>query len=150
MEIGLVMNSTAVIGGATDGKRYMSPAETCGLPGRAASRRCRSRPLDTRPVRPLVRAAPAAGDDWAPPGVEAHVIEADGFLEAYGIAHDGATLIRPDGIVGWRSTGAFERDELEAALRSIRALDVTPSRRTGLTDPNPDRREINETVPDRR
>ena len=70
----------------------------------------------------------AAGDDWAPPGVEAHVIEADGFLEAYGIAHKGATLIRPDGIVGWRSTGAFERDELEAALRSIHALDVTPSR----------------------
>ena len=69
----------------------------------------------------------AAGDDWAPPGVEAHVIDADGFLEAYGITREGAALIRPDGIVGWRSTGAFAHDELTAALNSILALDVTPS-----------------------
>ena len=68
----------------------------------------------------------AAGDDWAPPGVEAHVIDADGFLEAYGITREGAALIRPDGIVGWRSTGAFAHDELTAALYSILALDVTP------------------------
>ena len=61
------------------------------------------------------------GRRWAPPGVEAHVVEADGFAEAYGLSPEGACLVRPDGIVGWRSSGAFERDELSGALDSIRA-----------------------------
>jgi len=54
------------------------------------------------------------------------VIEVDGFLEAYGITGEGASLVRPDGIVGWRSTGEFTREELTAALHSILVLDVTP------------------------
>ena len=43
------------------------------------------------------------------------MIDADGFPEAYGISREGATLVRPDGIVAWRSTGAFTHDELLAA-----------------------------------
>jgi putative polyketide hydroxylase len=63
----------------------------------------------------------ATADDWAPPGVEAHVITADGFLDAYGITREGAVLVRPDGIVGWRSTGAFTHDDVTSALHSILA-----------------------------
>jgi hypothetical protein len=51
------------------------------------------------------------------------VIDADGFVDAYGITPEGAVLVRPDGIVGWRSTGAFTRDQLTAALHSILATD---------------------------
>ncbi|HWM18393.1 MAG TPA: FAD-dependent monooxygenase [Ilumatobacteraceae bacterium] len=127
MEIGLVMNSNAVIGGANDGARYMPAAETRGRPGTRAPHVALGPDRSTLDLfgRSFVLLR-AAGDDWAPPGVEAHVIDSDGFLEAYGITRDGATLIRPDGIVGWRSTGAFAHDELTAALNSILALDVTP------------------------
>jgi 2-polyprenyl-6-methoxyphenol hydroxylase-like FAD-dependent oxidoreductase len=127
MEIGLVMSSNAVLGGANDGTRYMSPAETRGLPGTRAPHVALGPDRSTLDLfgRSFVLLR-AAGDDWAPPGVEAHVIDADGFPEAYGITREGAALVRPDGIVGWRSTGAFASDELTAALRSILALDVTP------------------------
>ena len=106
----------------------MPPAETRGRPGTRAPHVALGPDRSTLDLfgRSFVLLR-AAGDDWAPPGVEAHVIVADGFLEAYGITREGAVLIRPDGIVGWRSTGAFAHDELTAALDSILALDVTPS-----------------------
>lgn len=128
MELGLVMSSKAVIGGATDGARYMPPAETRGRPGTRAPHVALGPDRSTLDLfgRSFVLLR-AAGDDWAPPGVEAHVIDADGFLDAYGLTPEGAALIRPDGIVGWRSTAAFARDELTAALSSILALDVAPT-----------------------
>ena len=66
-------------------------------------------------------AGPGAGE-WAPRGVDAHIVDADGFTDAYGITPDGACLVRPDGIVGWRSSGAFHRDEVAGALESILSL----------------------------
>jgi hypothetical protein len=71
----------------------------------------------------LLRPAGAAENGWSPPGVEVHAIEADGFAEAYGISAQGASLVRPDGVVGWRSHGPVDRAELEAALASILARD---------------------------
>jgi 2-polyprenyl-6-methoxyphenol hydroxylase-like FAD-dependent oxidoreductase len=122
MELGLVMSSNAVIGGASDGRRYMPPAETRGLPGTRAPHVVLGPDRSTLDLfgRSFVLLR-ADGDGWAPPGVEAHTIDADGFEEAYGITREGASLVRPDGIVGWRSTGAFEHQEVEAALRSILA-----------------------------
>jgi hypothetical protein len=50
----------------------------------------------------------AAGDGWhAPAGVELHVVPAE-VAEAYGIGAAGASLVRPDGFVAWRSTSAGE------------------------------------------
>ena len=128
MEIGLVMNSTAVIGGADDGTRQMPPAETRGRPGTRAPHVVLEPDRSTLDLfgRSFVLLR-AAGDDWAPDGVETHVIDADGFVDAYGITTEGAVLVRPDGIVGWRSTGAFTRNELTAALHSILATDGKPS-----------------------
>ena len=118
MELGLVDELAAVIGGA-DGRRAAHPA---GRDARAAghpraARRARPGPLDARPVRPRIR--PAARPARAPTGGRRPAstrtsFEADGFADAYGISPDGACLVRPDGIVGWRSSGAFERDELPA------------------------------------
>jgi len=123
MEIGLVMNSNAVIGGATDGTRHLPPAETRGRPGTRAPHVVLGPDRSTLDLfgRSFVLLR-ATDDGWTPPGVEAHVIDADGFVEAYGISREGATLVRPDGIVAWRSTDAFTHDELVAALNSILAL----------------------------
>ena len=128
MELGLVMNSNAVIGGVSDGTRHLPPAVTRGLPGTRAPHVALGPDRSTLDLfgRSFVLLRAADDDNWAPPGVEAHVIDADGFLEAYGITREGAALIRPDGIVGWRATGAFAHDELTAALHSILALDGPP------------------------
>ena len=130
-----MMNSNAVIGGANDGTRSMSPAETRGRPGTRAPHVALGPDRSTLDLFGhsfvLLR---AVADDWAPPGVEAHVIDADGFVEAYGITRKGAVLIRPDGIVGWRSTGAFAPDDLTAALNSILALDWPPAYHLPLTN----------------
>jgi putative polyketide hydroxylase len=69
----------------------------------------------------LLRPAGDAPDGWAPAGVEAHAIDAQGFADAYGLADGGASLVRPDGVVGWRSRGPVDRAALEAALAAILA-----------------------------
>jgi 2-polyprenyl-6-methoxyphenol hydroxylase-like FAD-dependent oxidoreductase len=47
------------------------------------------------------------------------------FPEAYGVPQDGATLVRPDGFVAWRSS---ETPELEAALRAAVCAPVNDRR----------------------
>jgi hypothetical protein len=71
----------------------------------------------------VLRPAGDGVDDWAPPGVASHVIDADGFAEAYGLSAGGATLVRPDGVVAWRSRGPAGRDDIERALATALALD---------------------------
>src|SRR3954470_21434404 len=117
MELGLVMSSPAVIGGE-DGLRHLPPAETRGRPGTRAPHVPLGPDRSTLDLfgRALVLLRPAGAESWAPTGVDVHVIEAEGFTEAYGITRDGATLVRPDGVVGWRSEGACERDVLAAAV----------------------------------
>ncbi|MEU6425655.1 hypothetical protein ABZ860_07120 [Microbispora sp. NPDC046973] len=59
--------------------------------------------------------------------VETHVVGAEAglgdpagrFPVAYGITSTGAVLVRPDGIVAWRSPGEAGLVELEAALRTV-------------------------------
>jgi hypothetical protein len=127
MELGLVMSSRAVVGGE-EGVTHLPPAETRGRPGTRAPHVALGPDRSTLDLfgRGFVLLR-ARGDGWAPPGVESHTIDAPGFPEAYGITPDGATLVRPDGIVGWRSTGAFERDEPARALAAIRGLEVMAS-----------------------
>jgi 2-polyprenyl-6-methoxyphenol hydroxylase-like FAD-dependent oxidoreductase len=122
MELGLVMSSAAVIGGDV-GVRHLPPAETRGRPGTRAPHVPLGRDRSTLDLfgRAFVLLRPAGADRWTPTGVDVHPIAAEGFTEAYGITGDGATLVRPDGVVGWRAEGAFERDELATALAAIRA-----------------------------
>ncbi len=130
MELGLVMRSSAVIAdeGPDDGALHMDPSLVRGRPGSRAPHVALGDDRSTIDLFGrsfvLLRAAGPGADEWAPPGVQAHVIDADGFAEAYGIAPGGASLVRPDGIVGWRSAGAFERDALSRALASILAREA--------------------------
>ena len=53
----------------------------------------------------------------------AHVIDAEGFAESYGLSAGGATLVRPDGVVAWRSRGPADRTEIAHAVATALALD---------------------------
>jgi 2-polyprenyl-6-methoxyphenol hydroxylase-like FAD-dependent oxidoreductase len=130
LEIGLVARSRAVIddgGDADSGALHLGPAETRGRPGTRAPHVALGPDRSTLDLFGrsfvLLRPAGAEVNGWAPPGVEVHAIEAEGFADAYGISGEGASLVRPDGVVGWRSRGPVDRGELESALASILARD---------------------------
>jgi 2-polyprenyl-6-methoxyphenol hydroxylase-like FAD-dependent oxidoreductase len=130
MELGLVMRSAAVIpdGGPDDAALHLPPGEARGRPGTRAPHVALSEDWSTIDLFGggfvLVRAPGPGADEWAPPGVETYVIDAEGFAEAYGIGPGGASLVRPDGIVGWRSAGSFDREALAGALASILATEA--------------------------
>ncbi len=123
MELGLVVRSRAVVddGSLADGVQHIPPSEVRGQPGTRAPHVSLGPDRSTLDLfgRSFVLLRPT--DGWTPPGVESHVIEADGFADAYGLTPDGACLVRPDGIVGWRSSGAWEREALSSAVRAILA-----------------------------
>ena len=125
MELGLVVHSRAVVGDGSipDGVLHVAPSEVRGQPGTRAPHVLLAPNRSTLDLFGhgfvVLRPAGPGVDDWAPPGVDAYVIDADGFPEAYGLSPEGACLVRPDGIVGWRSNGASARDELAGALGSI-------------------------------
>jgi len=50
--------------------------------------------------------------------IEAHVLDEPEFFQAYGISPEGATLVRPDFVIAWRSTD-FAPEELEKAWRTV-------------------------------
>jgi putative polyketide hydroxylase len=41
------------------------------------------------------------------------------WTSAYGVPGTGAVLIRPDGVIGWRTTANVDADALDAALGTI-------------------------------
>src|SRR5919199_1362676 len=128
LEIGLVMRSAAIASEEDDdGALHLAPAELDGRPGTRAPHVVLAEGRSTLDLFGsefvLLRSAGDGVDDWAPPGVAAHVIDAEGFAEAYGLAPGGATLVRPDGVVAWRSRGPAEHSDIERALATALALD---------------------------
>ena len=134
LEIGLVMRSPAILSEEDDGALHLSPAELDGRPGTRAPHVVLGDDRSTLDLFGsqfvLLRAAGDGVDDWAPPGVASHVIDADGFADAYGLSAGGATLVRPDGVVAWRSRGPAERADVHRALATALALDSLPARET--------------------
>jgi hypothetical protein len=96
----------------------MDPAETLARPGTRAPHV----PLEDGrstldlfgPGFVLVHGPDAA----VPVGVAAHALP-DAALERYGIAPAGAALVRPDGIVAWRSREAYSADAVTGALDRV-------------------------------
>ena len=74
-------------------------------------------------VRSIVVLRPAGDgvDDWAPSAAGSHVIDAESFTERYDLSDGGATLVRPDGVIAWRSREQAGRDEIERALATALA-----------------------------
>jgi 2-polyprenyl-6-methoxyphenol hydroxylase-like FAD-dependent oxidoreductase len=133
LEIGLVMRSAAILGeDDDDGVLHVPPSDLDGRPGTRAPDVVLA---DGRSTLDLfgsqfvvLRPAGDGVDDWAPPGATSHVIDAEPFAEVYGLSAGGATLVRPDGVVAWRSRGPAGRDELAHALATARALSPASAR----------------------
>jgi len=127
LEIGLIARSPAIVAEpGDDGALHQHPSEARGRPGSRAPHvvlRDGRSTLDLFGSQFVVlRPAGEGVDDWAPPGATSHVIDADGFADAYGLAAGGATLVRPDGVVAWRSRDGADRDEIADALATALAL----------------------------
>jgi 2-polyprenyl-6-methoxyphenol hydroxylase-like FAD-dependent oxidoreductase len=118
LEIGLVARSSAIVGESDDGVRHLAPPELDGRPGTRAPHVWLGEDRSTLDLfgDGFVVLRPAGGDDWAPAGATSHLVDADGFAAAYGLEEGGAILVRPDGVVAWRSPGPADRDELANAL----------------------------------
>jgi 2-polyprenyl-6-methoxyphenol hydroxylase-like FAD-dependent oxidoreductase len=121
LEIGLVMRSAAILREEDDdGALHLAPATVGGRPGTRAPHVVLAdgrSTLDLFGSRFVVlRAADDGVDDWAPPGAASHVIDAEPFADAHGLSAGGATLVRPDGVIAWRSRGPVGRDAITRAL----------------------------------
>jgi putative polyketide hydroxylase len=116
------MRSTALASEDDDGVLYLPPPALDGRPGTRAPHIWLGEGRSTLDLFGsgfvVLR---ASGDDWAPRGVESHVIDAELFAEAYGLEAGGATLVRPDGVVAWRSRGLATHDDIERALATALA-----------------------------
>jgi hypothetical protein len=121
LEIGWVMRSAAIQReDDDDGALHLAPAALGGRPGTRAPHVTLA---DGRSTLDLfgsefvvLRPAGDGADDWAPPGAASHVIDVEPFADAYGLSAGGATLVRPDGVVAWRSRGPVGPDDLTDAL----------------------------------
>jgi hypothetical protein len=77
--------------------------------------------LTGRDGRAWVDAAKKAGAKLPGLQLDAYQIGDEGFVDAYGISLDGATLIRPDGFVAsrWRSVSSHADEHLLRELTNI-------------------------------
>jgi putative polyketide hydroxylase len=108
-----------------DGALHLAPADLGGRPGTRAPHVVLGEDRSTLDLFGsevvVLRTAGDGVEDWAPPGAAAHVIDAEGFAESYGLSPGGATLVRPDGVIAWRSRGPADRYELTRALATALA-----------------------------
>jgi hypothetical protein len=141
LELGYRYASAAVMTEAGDDATPVHPRDGGGRPGTRAphvwvqrdGRRISTLDLFGRNFTLLVAGAGAGGDAWraqariarARLGVTVDVYQEDtdvagDFAAAYGLAPGGATLVRPDGYVAWRSTAATTAsDALATVLRTL-------------------------------
>lgn len=133
MEFGQLVRSSQVIGVASDLPAAASPGEWGGQPGTRAphvwvmkgNERISTLDLFGRDFvlltangawRELVKAlslnmVQAGSDILFPPEAS--------FGSVFGIGAEGATLVRPDGIVAWRSKSALNKDDLDEIRRLV-------------------------------
>jgi 2-polyprenyl-6-methoxyphenol hydroxylase-like FAD-dependent oxidoreductase len=126
LEIGLVMRSAAIASeDGDDGVLHLPAAELDGRPGTRAPHVWLGEDRSTLDLFGdqfvVLRPAGPDVDDWAPPGATSHVVDAEPFAAAYGLAGGGATLVRPDGVVAWRARDRATREDVAAALATARA-----------------------------
>ena len=121
LEIGLVMRSAAIASeDGDDGVLHLPAAELDGRPGTRAPHVWLGADRSTLDLFGdqfvVLRPAGPDVDDWAPAGATSHVVDAEPFAAAYGLAPGGATLVRPDGVVAWRAREAAGREDVTRAL----------------------------------
>jgi 2-polyprenyl-6-methoxyphenol hydroxylase-like FAD-dependent oxidoreductase len=121
LEIGTVVRSAAVIDdGSDDGCLHLDPGEARARPGTRAPHVALADGRSTLDLFGgdfvLLRGAQAV----PPEGVASHALAVDA-LEAHAIAPDGGVLVRPDGVVAWRSRGSFAPNAVREAIDTVLA-----------------------------
>ena len=138
IELGYLYQSPAIVAEEAITRGHEDPRESYGRPGSRAPHmwiQHGGRKISTLDLygRSFVLLTPPEGEAWIPAAraaglefagleLDAHIIEHEGFAAAYGLTEDGATLVRPDGFVAWRSKsvqndpGAAVRAALGAVL----------------------------------
>lgn len=127
-----------VVEGGGDGELFEDPRKPSGRPGTRAPHVALRRGADPVSTRELCfRGFVLLSEDegWITAAqqvagerrlrLDAHhigeeLIDPDGmWAQTYGVSRSGAVLIRPDGVIGWRTSAAPERSALDAALTTI-------------------------------
>ncbi len=143
IELGYLYRSAAIAPApsdeVTDGRTHEHPSQSLGRPGSRAPHVWIDR--DGRRVSTLdlfrgafvlltgrdgsawLDAARSVAAEIAGVSLDAHCVDEDAFADAYGISSAGASLVRPDGFVAWRSRTASQRpaDDLRSVLAAILA-----------------------------
>jgi 2-polyprenyl-6-methoxyphenol hydroxylase-like FAD-dependent oxidoreductase len=115
LELGAVYHSSAVIAENADEAALEAPEQPSGRPGTRLPHQwidrgdARISTLDLVDDGFMLLAGPDA-HGWRAAaerhGLSSHVIREDGFLSAVGLTRQGALLLRPDGVIGWRNAAA--------------------------------------------
>jgi hypothetical protein len=114
LEIGLVARSAAIVSeDGDDGALHVPPA-ALGRPGTRAPHVWLGDDRSTLDLFGDGFVLLCGDDDCAPAGLTAHVVDSEPYAS-------GATLVRPDGVVAWRSHGPASRDDVERALATALA-----------------------------
>jgi 2-polyprenyl-6-methoxyphenol hydroxylase-like FAD-dependent oxidoreductase len=143
VELGYLYHSRAIVAGGEDAPAHDDPRKAHGRPGSRAPHLWVERGgtrMSTLDLfgRAFVLLAGPEGDAWAEaaeaaaprfPGLELDVYRVGGdladpdskFCAAYGVTPSGASLVRPDGHVAWRSAVA-EADPVAALKRALGAV----------------------------
>jgi 2-polyprenyl-6-methoxyphenol hydroxylase-like FAD-dependent oxidoreductase len=116
IELGAIYRSDAIVADGSDtGERVEAPEQPSGRPGTRLAHlwlQADDQSLSTLDLAgdDLVLLAGPDGQAWMAAGrkagVEARTIDDGGLLAAAGLGSDGAAILRPDGVIGWRSKGS--------------------------------------------
>ncbi|WP_228002294.1 FAD-dependent monooxygenase [Nocardia australiensis] len=143
IELGQLYRSAAVLGAGADLPPAQRPGQWAGQPGTRAphlwitvdDRECSTLDLfqrdwvllseDDRWAAAATRVADQLGIPVAFIGIgtDTKPAEANAFRTAYGIEPDGATLVRPDGYIAWRSV-TVSADPTQALATALNAIAV--------------------------
>ena len=121
IEIGTLVHSSAVMPEPGDGGAVIEhPSTSRGRPGSRAPHVPvgDGSTLDLLGAGFVLLVGPDGGDIVVE-GVTTQRVDAPGFADAYGIGPAGASLVRPDGIVAWRSRTAPDAAEVAAVLDRV-------------------------------
>jgi 2-polyprenyl-6-methoxyphenol hydroxylase-like FAD-dependent oxidoreductase len=148
VELGYIYRSRAIVSEDDDARGHDDPRQTLGRPGSRAPHLWvergdkRSSTLDLF-GRSYVLLAGPAGAAWCAaakqaaacfkaPDVDIHRVGGpdladpeDRFCDAYGVAPDGACLVRPDGFVAWRAKSGVG-DRMAVLTKAFNALSLAP------------------------
>jgi FAD binding domain-containing protein/aromatic ring hydroxylase-like protein len=137
IELGYLYRSAAVIAEEELDRLHEDPRESFGRPGSRAPHlwiQHGGKKISTLDLygRSFVLLTPPAGEAWVPAAraaaqeiagleIDAMIIDDQRFPAAYGLTADGATLVRPDGFVAWRSK-TIQKDPVDAVTTALETV----------------------------